>query len=615
MASVHDLITEGIDIWTSATRRKSSAGRGSGNKIELYGVERLRKLILELAVRGLLVPQKSGDEPASVFLDRIATKKEKSVSSGKINKTNKSEYIHDEVDKFDLPMGWERVSLTHFGVFTGGKTPSKANPEYWSGDIPWVTPKDMKLEYITNSEDLITEKGLKSGLSLVPPESLLFVARSGILRRKFPVAINKIECTVNQDLKVLNLHDKSVAKYLLVMMQGFESFILRNLTKTGTTVESLRVDDFCHQLFIVPPLPEQHRIVAKVDELMILCDQLEQQTESSLTAHQTLVQTLLSALTQAAATQPNTLKGATDTPTPFTQAWNRLAEHFDTVFTTEDSIEQLKQTILQLAVMGKLAPQDPNDEPASELLERIAVEKAELVKAKKIKKQKALPELSEEEKPFELPIGWEWSRIATIAVVGTGSTPSRDDPSYYSPADYNWVTSGETSQEYITTTKEMVSRKATIETNVSIFPVGTLIVAMYGQGKTRGQITELKIKAGTNQACAAMQLIENSTAHRAFIKLFFRRSYDELRRHAAGGAQPNLNVGKISLTVLPVPPLPEQHRIVAKVEELMTLSEQLKTLITDAQNTQLQLADAVTEQAIHKQSLWRHACQTETKNA
>ncbi len=135
----------------------------------------------------------------------------------------------------------------------------------------------------------------------------------------------------------------------------------------------------------IPPISEQHRIVAKVDELMALCDQLEQHSESQLAAHQTLVETLLTTLTDSADADE------------LSQNWARLSTHFDTLFTTEASIDALKQTILQLAVMGKLVPQDPSDEPASALLERIAAEKARLVKEKKIKKEKPLPEISENE--------------------------------------------------------------------------------------------------------------------------------------------------------------------------------------------------------------------------
>ena len=121
---------------------------------------------------------------------------------------------------------------------------------------------------------------------------------------------------------------------------------------------------------------------------------------------------------------------------------------------------------------------------------------------------------------------------------------------------------------------------------------------MYGQGKTRGQVTELMIEAGTNQACAAIQLVDKSKYHRGYTKLFFEKAYDELRSHAAGGAQPNLNVGKISLTVVPIPPLEEQQRIVAKVDEFMALCECLKNDLNKLQAIQLKLADALVERAL-----------------
>ncbi len=368
----------------------------------------------------------------------------------------------------------------------------------------------------------------------------------------------------------------------------------------------------------IAPLAEQHRIVAKVDKLMALCDQLEQQIDASLAAHQTLVATLLNALTSAAArpepvegqsqipVRPELVEGGAalvrqahhSAPTAFDEAWQRIADHFDTLFTTEESIDQLKQTILQLAVMGKLVPQDPNDEPASELLKKIAAEKARLVKEGKIKKDKPSSQIAKTEMPFGLPRNWEWVGLQAISVIGTGATPARDNSSYYHPPEFSWVTSGETSQPFVSETREKISAKAVAETNVTIYPPGTLIVAMYGQGKTRGQITELLISAGTNQACAAIQLIEPASGHRAYIKFFFQNAYEDIRSLAEGGAQPNLNVGKVTETVIPLPPLPEQHRIVAKVDELMALCDQLKAGLSAAQTTQLQLADALTEQAL-----------------
>ena len=336
----------------------------------------------------------------------------------------------------------------------------------------------------------------------------------------------------------------------------------------------------------LPPLAEQHRIVAKVDELMALCDQLEQQQAGNLQAQQALVETLLRTLVEAG--------DANETH----QAWNRIAEHFDSLFTTEDTIDQLKQAVLQLAVMGALLPQDPEDEPAHEFLDRVAADKNRLAKVGRIRKLKNLPNVKAEEMCFPIKRGWEWARLEQFSIVGTGATPARDNLSYYEPPAFNWVTSGETEEEFIFDTKEKVSQKAIDDTNVSIYPAGTLVVAMYGQGKTRGQITELMIDAGTNQACAAISLICRDSFHRKYIKLFFEKSYEELRSQAAGGAQPNLNLGKISQTVIPIPPLAEQKRIVTKVDELMGLCNSLKARIQQAQTTQAHLADAIVEQAV-----------------
>ncbi|MGE8397724.1 MAG: restriction endonuclease subunit S, partial [Comamonas sp.] len=193
------------------------------------------------------------------------------------------------------------------------------------------------------------------------------------------------------------------------MLRGTERVILREDVKQGTTVQSLVYEKLFVRPFGLPPLAEQHRIVAKVDELMALCDRLEARQADAESAHAQLVQALLDSLAQA--------RDARD----FAQSWQRLAEHFHTLFTTESSIDALKQTLLQLAVMGKLVPQDPGDEPANELLTRIAEERARLVVEGKLKKQKPLAEINESEMSFELPLGWKWQRFADFALdVSTG---------------------------------------------------------------------------------------------------------------------------------------------------------------------------------------------------
>jgi len=449
---------------------------------------------------------------------------------------------------------------------------------------------------------------------------LLLIGEDGanLINRSTPIAfIATGKYWVNNHAHVID----GISLGFLSYLKLFINAISLELYITGTAQPKMNQAKMNSILIAIPPESEQHRIVAKVNELMSLCDALEQEQAANIAAHQTLVEELLAALTSSTPNSPPSLtlppQGVEGTreknrdalllPSPLAgeglgmggmPAWARIATHFDTLFTTEHSIDQLKQTILQLAVMGKLVPQDPNDEPASQLLQKIAAEKTRLIKEGKIKKEKPLPAITDNEKPFELPNGWEWCRIGAFTSIGTGATPARSNIDYYHPAEVNWVTSGETSENFIFNVNEKISLKAVEETNISIYPIGTLIIAMYGQGKTRGQITELAIEAGTNQACAAIQLIEQALEHRRFIKLFFQKSYEELRSFSAGGAQPNLNLSKISNTVVSLPPLAEQHRIVAKVDELMALCDAMKAQISAAQATQLQLADALAAQQV-----------------
>jgi len=263
-------------------------------------------------------------------------------------------------------------------------------------------------------------------------------------------------------------------------------------------------------------------------------------------------------------------------------------------------LKKLRQQILQEAIEGKLTAdwrvKNPDVEPASELLARIQAEKQQLIKDKKIKKQKPLPAISEEEKPFALPDEWVWCRVNDIASIGTGATPLTSEPNYYG-GEINWMTSGDTSYDYVTHTKATITEKAITETNCQVYPRGTLVVAMYGQGKTRGQVTELKIDAATNQACVAIQLYLLSIEANQFLKTHFKKIYNEIRELAQGGAQPNLNMGKIKANIIALPPLSEQKAIVAKVEKLLALCDQLETQITHNQNHANALMQAVLKEA------------------
>ncbi|HCL5923463.1 TPA: restriction endonuclease subunit S [Citrobacter amalonaticus] len=584
--TVGKLISDHIDIWSSALQTRSTAGRGSNGKIDLYGIKKLRELILELAVRGKLVPQDPNDEPASELLKRIAAEKAELVKQGKIKKQKPLPEISEDEKPFGLPEGWEWVRL---GDLTSKITDGVHHtPKYLNEGVAFISVKDIDGNKISfnNCKFISQEQHEEINQRCNPEKGDLLICRIGTLGRvtivdtdrpfSLFVSVGLIKTLLNT-FSVDYLHKAFYSPCLLLQME--------EIKVGGSHTNKLNLGDIPNLLIPFPAEKEQEKIVVKIAKLTSLCDQLEQQSLTSLDALQQLVETLLATLTDSQNAEE------------LAENWARISQHFDTLFTTEASIDALKKTILQLAVMGKLVPQDPNDEPASELLKRIEQEKAKLVKEGKIKKQKPLPPISEDEKPFELPKGWGWCRIIEIAQVGTGATPSRDNPDYWQHPDFNWVTSGETSLPFIFNTAEKISLKAVKETNVSIYSPGTLIIAMYGQGKTRGQITELCISAGTNQACAAIQLFDTNEYHRRYVKLFFEKSYEDLRNLAAGGAQPNLNLAKVSNTLIPIPPLSEQIKIATKVEELFKVCDTLKSHLQSVQQTQFHLADALTDAA------------------
>ena len=245
-------------------------------------------------------------------------------------------------------------------------------------------------------------------------------------------------------------------------------------------------------------------------------------------------------------------------------------------------LKQLKQTILQEAIEGKLTAKwrakNPDIGTAKELLEQIKTEKEKLIKDKKIKLSKPLPPINEDEIPFDIPQNWEWCRLGDISFVGTGATPLTSEPKYYN-GDINWITSSATGADFVTEAETKITELALKETNCQIYPIGTLVIAMYGQGKTRGQITELMIDSATNQACAAISIYLKDKALNQFIKKYFQKIYLEIRELASGGAQPNLNMQKVKDTMIALPPLEEQKEIVATIEKLFTLCNELESEI------------------------------------
>ncbi|TOF39602.1 type I restriction endonuclease subunit S [Vibrio parahaemolyticus] len=582
---MNKLITEHIDIWTSAVKTRSTSGRGSSKKLELYGVKKLRELILELAVRGKLVPQDPNDEPASVLLECIAEEKDNLIKEKKIRKPIKTEQIGSDEVPFELPVGWEWRRLVHLVTVLGdglhGTPEYSENGEYFfvngnnlsNGSIQ-IKPETKR---VSEEQYLKHKKDLNDRTVLVSINGTL--GNVGFYNNE-AVMLGKSACYFNlfQDIS------KDYIKRLI------ESPYFRNYAfavATGSTIKNLGLKAMNNFVLAVPPKAEQHRIVAKVDELMTLCDQLEQQTEASIEAHQVLVTTLLDTLTNSADADE------------LMQNWARISEHFDTLFTTEESIDQLKQTILQLAVMGKLVPQDPSDEPAAELLKRIAEEKAQLVKEKKIKKQKALPPISEDEKPFELPSGWEWCRGDEIADFIDPQPSHRTPPKVeggvpyigYTDIDHNSGINFNNARKVGGNVLEEHRERYTLR-------VGDFV---FGKIGTLGKPFFLP-KPFDYCLSANLILIQPKNEHVTpkFLALYLNSPtlYQVLGEQKTNSTHGVFGIKKARLLPIPLPPIQEQDLIVAKIEELESICEQLKMRLIDSHTTKVKLTDAIVEQAM-----------------
>ncbi|HCH3861294.1 TPA: restriction endonuclease subunit S [Vibrio parahaemolyticus] len=580
--AVENLITEHIDIWTSAIKTKSTSGRGSSKKLELYGVKKLRELILELAVRGKLVPQDANDEPASVLLERIAAEKAQLVKEKKIKKPKALPPINDS-KPFQIPnnWGWSQLGfLTNYGV-CDKLEPKDASPSTWVLELEDVEKYTSRLLKKVRFE----ERVFKSTKNSFQKNDVIY----GKLRPyldKVLVADEDGACTT--EMIPIRGYIGLIPEFIRLVLKTPYFIEYANTSTHGMNLPRMGTDKARAALFPLAPLNEQHRIVAKVDELMALCDQLEQQTESSIEAHQVLVTTLLDTLTNSADADE------------LMQNWARISEHFDTLFTTEESIDQLKQTILQLAVMGKLVPQDPSDEPAAELLKRIAEEKAQLVKEKKIKKQKALPPISEDEKPFELPSRWECIRLGAAYDVSSSKRIHVKDYTDTGIPFFRSKEIGELGRGNDISTELFISEEhyGSLKSQLGFPNHNDLMLASIGGSIGNNWIADSRpfyYKDGN-----ITKISHHSNSEPQYLKMFIDSSlfWTQVTGGVSGSAYNALTIIKIQSLVFPLPPLAEQKRIVKKAHELLALCDLARESLKMLKETQACLTNAIVEQAV-----------------
>ena len=402
-------------------------------------------------------------------------------------------------------------------------------PKYTTDGIKFVSVKDMSNGVLSlENTKFISEEEHQELYARCNPEKgdilLSKVGTTGV-----PAIVNTTEqFSLFVSVALLKFDRECIdLKFLYYMLMSPLVQTQATENTRGVGNKNWVLDAIANTMVVLPPLAEQKRIVIKVEELLPYVDR-------------------------------------------YAAAYEKL-EQFNAKFP-----EDMKKSILQYAIQGKLVEQRPEEGTGEELYRQIQAEKQQLIKEGKIKKEKPLDEIAEDEIPFDIPESWKWVRVGNVFNVGTGMTPLKTEVKFYQNGTIPWVTSSLTSQRYIADAETKITEYALENTSLAIYPAHTLIVAMYGQGKTRGQVSELLIDATVNQACAALGNIVVDKCLVSYTYYFFLFNYEMLRKKAEGTSQPNLNVGKIKETLIPLPPLAEQKRIVAKLEEILPLCERLK---------------------------------------
>ncbi len=581
MSDISALVADNLEIWTGAVTWKRTAGGGGTKRISHYGIERLRALILDLAVRGKLVPQQADDMPVGQLLTQIASGRLKLIQDGLIKAKKAQAIPAAAIGPFEIPASWVWIRLDQLGAIIGGGTPTASDATNFTEPghgIPWLTPADLTGftdKYIGGGQRDLTEKGFgKCAARMMPSGAILFTSRAPIGY----VAVAAKPVSTSQGFKSVVPSIDGISEFIALTLAAFAREIDANAPGTifkevsGTIVGAIQVP--------LPPLAEQSRIVAKVDELMALCDALEAESAAASAAHQRLVDALLAALVESA------------DPAEIATTWTLLESHFDTLFATEASIEALKQAILDLAVRGRLVKQCKQDEPAEGLF--TAAKQAVGV----AKEAKSHPAVTESDHPFRLPASWCWQRFDSLIQPDAPIVYGVPVPGDHQPGGVPFVRVADLSiTDPPPVPEKAISPAVDAQCKRTRIKGGEILMGIVGSIGKLGVAPDSW--AGANVARAICRIEPASFMDRRYVLWLLQSRFmqDYFKSATRNLGQPTLNLTPIRLAATPVPPFAEQRRIAAKVDELMALCDALRTRIIDAEEMQRQVADAVTERA------------------
>lgn len=475
--------------------------------------EQLKASILQYAIQGKLVEQRAEEGTAEELYQQIQEEKQKLIKAGKIKKGKSLASITDDEKLFDIPEGWKWVRLGDVYNLIMGQSPngnsvseSPDGMEFHQGKVFFGTDYIQKSSQTTSAPSKIAE-----------PNSVLLCVRA-------PVGIVNItdrELCIGRGLCDVVPLGGMDEKFTLFWLRCFKDVFIKKAT--GTTFVAITGEVVKNQVIPLPPLAEQHRIVAKIEELLPLVDR-------------------------------------------YAASYEKL-EQFNAKFP-----EDMKKSILQYAIQGKLVEQRPEEGTGEELYQQIQAEKQRLIQEKKIKKEKPLPEIAEDEIPFDIPESWKWCRLSDIIDVRDGT---HDSPKYV-PEGIPLVTSKNLSNGMIDygNVKYITQEDADKINARSMVDDDDILFAMIGS--IGNPVLVKKDREFCIKNMALFKKFADTDISMQYMYWFFFYAQYKLKKEASGGVQSFISLSRFREYLVPLPPFAEQKRIVAKIEELLPLCERLK---------------------------------------
>jgi type I restriction enzyme, S subunit len=553
-------------------------------------VPRLRRFILDLAVRGKLIEQDPKDEPASNLIDHIEKESARLVVQGQMKNKEQLEPIRKEEVPFALPPGWGVARMGHLAIKLGaGSTPLGGKSVYQSKGIPFLRSQNVHNDGLKLEDVALIPKSIHlrmSGTHLQEDDLLLnitgaSIGRCALLPRSFS------EGNVSQHVAIIRLVEPKIREFvhLSLISPAYQKLITD--VQVGVSREGLSMQRLKLFPMLLPPLGEQHRIVAKVDELMVLCDELEAAQQKRERRRDRLVAATLHGLNNG--TSGEDLR----------QNARFFFNHLPRITTRPEHIQQLRQTILNLAVRGKLVAQDPEDEPVSELLSRLKSEREMLLGQSKSKKLEKHSPPNGDEKPFEVPRTWRWVSVVEVADSRLGKMLDK-------------AKNRGTLRRYLR--------------NVNVrwfsFDLSDLLEMKFEDH----ELAEFELRSGDVLICEGGEPGRSAVWDEHESDIYFQKAIHRVRffgsivpiyfvfalRHdAASGRLEQYFTGVgikhftgqgLARYTFPLPPIREQQRIVAKVGELMVLCDELEVELTTSASTRSKLLEAVLHEALTRHS-------------